>query len=200
MRLTKLTNPTTLPLALNSLKRQLRIEEDDTGYDDDLTEIIWDAVEYLECECHITLISTQVRATWDCWPADIVKLPAWPISSIDSITYTDTNGASQTLSSSLYRTNLVQCPAVVMPEIGESWPSLEADSINAVNINLTAGYGAAASDVPRMAQRYLKLLCGHWFLNRESVVTGVVGKEIEMATTSLMHQLRVNEFQEFLNQ
>lgn len=200
MKITKLTNPTTLPTTLNAIRDHLRIEHDEPAYNDELTSLIYTARDYVESETHLTLITTQLRATWDCWPAEIIKIPGWPVSSLDSITYTDTDGTEQTLSSLLYRTNLVQCPATVQPAIDQDWPDLQTDAIQAVNVNFTAGYGSAATDVPYMVQHLIKLLVGHWFHNREAVLTGTIAKPLELAFASLRDELRVNEFQTFLTQ
>lgn len=199
MRLTKITNPTTLPLSLNSLKDHLRIERDESGYDDDLKDLINAAARFIEAETHVTIIATQLRATWDCWPSDVIKLPAWPISAIDSITYTDTDGTDTTLATNLYRSSLVQCPCTVQSAINEDWPILQVDAVDAVNVNLTAGYGAAATDVPDEIKHMLKLLAGHWFKHREAVGMGKTS-QIELAFDALKNIVRVNEFQEFLVQ
>ena len=200
MRLTSLTSPTTLPISLVSIKDHLRIERDESFYDSDLTELIYAARDYIQEETHLTIINTQFSATWDCWPAEKVHIPAWPIVSVDSITYTDVDGNAQTLSTSLYRTSLVQVPAYVIPAISDDWPDLLLDAIDAVNVNFTAGYGTAATDVPYMVRHLFKLLVGHWFKNREAVLTGTVSKQIELAFESLKNIARVNEFEEFLQQ
>jgi len=199
MRLTKLTNPQTLPISLEAVKTHLRIELDESGYDADLTDLIRVAAEWIEAETHLTLVSTQLRATWDCFVADVIKLPMWPISTVDSVTYIDTAGASQTLSTSLYRTSLVQCPATIQPAISTDWPETLVDGINTVSVNVTAGYGVAAVQ-PHLVRHLLKLLVGHWFKNREAVLVGSISKEIELAVESLKNLTRVNEFVEFLEQ
>jgi uncharacterized phiE125 gp8 family phage protein len=199
LRLTKLTNPTTLPISLNDVKDHIRVERDESSYDEDLTELIYAAQEYIEDETHLTLITTQLRATWDMWPAVRIKVPGWPVSAIDSITYTDVDGNAQTLSDSLYRTSLVQCPATVIPAIDQDWPDLQVDAIDAVNINFTAGYGTAATDQPYMIRHLLKLLVGHWFKHREAVGSSM-SHEVELAFRSLRNQTWVGEFEEYLIQ
>ena len=196
MRVTKLTDPTTLPVSLSDVKDHLRIEQDEIDLDNDLTELLRAASAYVEAEIHATLITTQFMAVWDCFPADAIKIPGWPVASIDSITYTDTDGATTTLSSSLYRTKLVQTPAMIIPAISEDWPDTLADSVDAVTVTFTAGYGAAATDVPYMIRAMIKLLVAHWFKNREAV--GKSNVTIKLAFDALRNQLRVNEWERFL--
>ena len=198
MRLTKVTDPTTLAVARSDVKDHLRIEQDEIDYDNDLDELIYAASAYVIEETHHTLINTQFTAKWDCFPGDALKIPAWPIVSIDSIQYTDVDGATQTLSSSLYRTELVQCPATIRPAIDEDWPDTLADAIDAVTVTFTAGYGTAATDVPYMFRSMIKLLVAHWFKHREAI--GASNTPIKLAFNALRDQVRVNEWQEFLKQ
>jgi len=198
VRLTKLTDPTTLAVARSDVKDHLRIEQDEVDYDNDVDELIYAAMAYVMEETHHTLITTQYTAKWDSFPGDILKIPAWPIISIDSIQYIDTDGATQTLSPALYRTELVQCPATIRPAIDDDWPDTLADAIDSVTVTFTAGYGAAATDVPYMFRSMIKLLVGHWFKHREAI--GSSNTPIKLAFNALRDQVRVNEWQEFLNQ
>jgi uncharacterized phiE125 gp8 family phage protein len=198
VRLTKVTDPTTLPVARADVKDHLRIEQDEIDFDSDLDELIYAAGKYVEDSIHHTLITTQYTAKWDCFPGDILKIPGWPIASVDSIQYKDVDGATQTLSSSLYRTELVQCPATIRPAIDEDWPDTEADAIDAVTVTFTAGHGSAASDVPYQIRSMIKLLVAHWFKHREAV--GSSNTKIKLAFDALRNHMRVNEWEEFLKQ
>ena len=198
MRLTKVTDPTTLPLALNDLKDHLRIERDELDYDDDLTLLIRTAGRYIEDDCHVTLITTQYTAKWDDWPGDRLCVPGWPVSAIDSIQYVDVDGNTQTWSDTLYRTELVQCPATILPEINEDWPVTQADAIDVVTLTFTAGYGAAATDVPYQIQSMIKLLASHWFKHREAV--GSSNVPYKKSYDAIRDHMRVNEWLEFLEQ
>ncbi len=199
MRLTKLTTPTTLAISLADVKDHLRIERDESGYDDDLTELIYTAMEFVEAETHLTLINTQFTAVWDDFPGDKMKIPGFPIVTVDSIAYTDTDGNSATWASSKYRTSLVQTPCTVQPAIGEDYPDVQVDAIDAVALTFTAGYGTAATDQTRTVRHLLKLIISHWFKERESVGT-VPTHRVRMAFDSLKHHARVNEWEGFLVQ
>jgi len=69
-----------------------------------------------------------------------------PLSSVTSITYTDIDGATQTLAASQYVVDSISRPARIEEAYGVTWPSTR-DQMNAVKIRFVAGYGAAA-DVP----------------------------------------------------
>jgi uncharacterized phiE125 gp8 family phage protein len=194
MKITKLTNPTTLPVTLASIKDHLRIETVETVYDNDLTELIRTASEWVEANCHITLITKSIACYFDKFD-EVVKLPVYPVSAVSSVTYYDESGTSQTLIG--YQVDLLDIPAKLYPAIGGQWPETEEGRINGIVVTVTAGYGAADTNVPNLARHLMKLLVGHWFKNREAVLTGVVSKEIEFAANELQKMVRVNEFEWF---
>lgn len=197
MRLQQMTSPTALQVSLNALKDHLRIEREDATQDDDLRELLSAAVAYLQDVCHIQLINTQYKAYWDRFPScgERLRVPLWPVVTIDSLTYYDTDGVSQTISD--YQSDLVSAPATLRPAIYEVWPDTQCEKVNAVTLTFTAGYGTAATSIPPMVRHAIKLLVAHWYRNRESVLIGAISKPIEFALESLISQCRVNEFESF---
>jgi uncharacterized phiE125 gp8 family phage protein len=193
------TRSTTLPVSLNSVKDQLRINRDEPDHDADLTNLILAARDWIEDEIHQTLITTSQSATWDEWPGERIYLPAWPVDSITSVSYTDVDGTTQTLSSALYRTSFTSYPAYVMPAIDEDWPDLLLDAIDAVTITWSAGYGSAETDVPEMIQHLIRVLVAEWFYNREGT-TEMNVNELPFAIRAMIYQVRVNEWQRFRSQ
>jgi uncharacterized phiE125 gp8 family phage protein len=103
-------------------------------------------------------------------------LPKPPIASITSVTYVDTDGATQTWSSALYQTDLPSGPtaepARILPAYNESYPSTRAQ-MNAVTVRFVAGYGVDGSYVPEDIKLGMHMLIGHWYEQREAVVVGV---------------------------
>jgi len=95
-----------------------------------------------------------------------IILPYAPLISVDSITYVDTDGATQTLSSSLYKVDNISEPARIMPAYGTTWPATR-NEINAVQITLTAGWSNAAS-VPQPIKSWMLLRIAAMYENRES--------------------------------
>lgn len=77
-----------------------------------------------------------------------ITLPLPPLQSVDEITYTDGDGATQTLASSKYTVGENgDGDAFIVPAYDESWPSTRAVP-NAVKVTFSAGFGDAATDVP----------------------------------------------------
>lgn len=101
-----------------------------------------------------------------------------PVRSVDSITYTDTNGTTQTLDPSQYKLDTVSEPCRIVPAYGTTWPGTR-NEINAVTVNFTCGYGAAGGDaaasalaVPESIKSWIKLRIGAMYENREEVALG----------------------------
>lgn len=83
-----------------------------------------------------------------------IRLP--PLQSVTSITYTDGEGAEQTLDTSLYTVDAASIPARIVPAYGTTWPTTR-EQPNAVRVRFVAGYGAASA-VPQCVK--------HWMLTR----------------------------------
>ena len=86
---------------------------------------------------------------------DIIYLPKGKCTVCATITYTDTNGDSQTLTkdTDYYLHNNGDKPRL---EAINSWPSTK-DIKDAISFDFTAGYGAAAANVPNNISLATKL-------------------------------------------
>lgn len=147
------TPPVATPVSLTEVKRQLQI----VGNDDDelLLRLIYVAAETIRDNCKIAMITETRRLTLDRFPCEIRPDRA-PLIAVTSITYSDTNETTQTLSSSLYTVDTQSRPGRIIPAYGESWPTTLYHE-NAVAVTYTAGYGSAPSSVP-YALRHAVLL------------------------------------------
>lgn len=163
-------------------------------YDGDLVDLVRTANEWIESNCHLTLISAEYICYFDSFPeSGALKLPLSPVTAIEEIFYYDVNGVSVELET--FQTDLIDIPAKLYPAINATWPATQAGKINAVSVELTAGYGANETFVPNLAKHLIKLLVAHWFKNREAV--GTASKEIEFSAAELIKMLRRNEFEAF---
>ena len=99
-----------------------------------------------------------------------IYLEKTPIQSIDSVTYLDLSGATQTMPATDYAVDLTGTLARITPRFGKVWP-ITLPQIGAVAVNFTAGYGAPA-DVPEGLKSWMKLRIGSLYENREDVLTG----------------------------
>lgn len=110
-----------------------------------------------------------ITATWalylDCFPWDeTIWLPRGPWQSTGfSIAYLDTDGDSQSVSSSDYR--LDTNSGRVTPAYRETWPSTR-DVTAAITVTFKSGYGDDADDVPDGIKQAIKTLALDCYVNR----------------------------------
>lgn len=162
-RLTVVTAATEEVVSLDQAKQHLRVDDET---DDALIEgLIAAAREYCETATRRQFVSTTYALRMDNLPTEIV-LPKPPLVSVSSITYVDSAGATQTLSSSLYTVNQHREPGVIVPAYQATWPTVRGHT-NDVVIQFVAGYGAASA-VPKAAKQAILLLIGTWYENREA--------------------------------
>jgi len=127
----------------------------------EIASLITDARRAAEGILDRALITQTWELTLDRFPfysADNTRseilLPRPPLQSVTSITYTDIDGATQTLASANYKVDTIGEPGRVVPAYGLSWPSTR-NEINAVTVRYVCGYGAAAT-VPADIVRWMK--------------------------------------------
>ena len=191
MRLTLVSAPATEPLTVAEAKLHLRVDVSD---DDALiTSLIVAARQHVENFTRRALITQTWDVLMDRFCGDEIVLPKAPVSAVGSIKYYDTSGALQTWSSDEYLTEFPvgpqAGPARITPISGVAFPSTQ-DRIGAVQIRITAGYGAASA-VPDGLKAAMRLLIGHWYGNREAVVTGAIATDLPQAIDSLLWPFKV---------
>lgn len=162
------TAPAADPVALADVKAHMNISHTDD--DAMLAEYIDTAVSFLDGRDGYlgrALVTQVWTMTLPAFPAEIV-LPLPPCASVDAITYVDREGALQTLAPASYDVSGLDSAdtARIMPADGESWPDT-AVKPEAVTVEFTAGYGAAA-DVPAPIRHALKEHVSRLYENRET--------------------------------
>ncbi len=175
MHLSLVTAPTVEPLSVLDAMAQCRVESaDDPNTAAQLTACIGAARRRGELETRRAWNNQVWRLVGDDFPCGEIRVPRPPLRSVDSITYYDATGTQQTLAASAYQVVIPSGPHAgrgrIAPAIGTSWPTVQAERIGGVVIEFTAGYGPAASDVPADLVAGLRMLVGHLWENRESVV------------------------------
>ena len=177
------TPPAIEPVTLQEAKLNLRV---DFNEDDSLiTNIIAEARAYVEQVTRRQLIT----ATWTLyhsfrWPPEII-LPRPPLVSVASIKYTDGSGVTQPLEESEYKVTTANEPAVVRPTYQHYWPEILPE-LDSICVEYQAGYGAAASSVPRPLYRAIHLMIAHLYDRREPTISGTIINTVPMAFKSLV--------------
>lgn len=138
-------------------------------------------------------IGEQVLELVDCGFGND-RLPYPPAVSITSVVYLDRAGVETTMPAEDYRLML---NGSVAPVAGQSWPVVSGEAeAEAVRIRYVAGYPVTGgeepvSTVPVAIKQAILLLIGHWYANRETVVTGTITAQVPFAVEALLSTYRV---------
>lgn len=184
-RLTIVAAPAAEPLSTADAKTQLRV---DTSADDSFIDVLVQvARERVELEARRALITQTLKLTLDRWPAHgVFELPRPPLQSVTSLDYIDSDGNSTAWGSSNYIVDTTANQLVVKSNV--SYPSVTLQRRAGISITYVAGYGNAETDVPERYIHAVRLLIGHYYENRESVVIGqgVVSLQLPDAVKNLI--------------
>lgn len=183
MGLSVLVAPTEWPISVQNAKEHCK--KDDADDDSLLQSYIVAATAIIESDTDRTIPETTYRLTLEGW-SDEIKLPKPPLVSVTSISYVDSNGATQTLSPNLYYVDTTTPQGRIVLKPNQSWPAL-GQANYPVTITFIAGY--STSNMPDAAKHIIRLLVSSWNENREAV-TDTSLSVVPMAVDALLDTLR----------
>lgn len=178
--LNRTVEPSIEPVSLEEAKLHCRI--DDGSDDAVLSSFITAARIWAEDFCRRSFITSTWELSLDEFPGcdEEIRLERPKIIAVSSITYIDTGGTTQTLSSSLYRSDVKSTPGRVTPVAGTVWPATQCDTTNTVTITFTAGYGSTAASVPQPIRTAIAIIAATLSENRENVNIGNIVNTIPL--------------------
>lgn len=190
MGLRLITGPTGSPVSLAEAKAHLRVY----GSEDDglIVSYLLAAVQKAERDTNLLLASQTWELTLDRFPAETgsaageLRIPRAPVQSITSITYVDSAGATQTVTSTDYVLDKDVQPARVVPAFGKVWPTPRVQA-SAVTVRFVAGH----TQIPEPIRAAILLIVGHLYENREAVIVGQAPSELPMGVEALLYPYRV---------
>lgn len=183
------TAPAQEPVSLSEAKTHLRY--DDSDEDSLILRLIENGRRLIESYTSRQLVTATWKMHMDCFPRGDIQIRKCPVASVSSITYSDTNGSSQTWSSSNYQTDLVSYPARIRPEYNVVYPSTRLGKFNAVTVQFVAG--EAVSAVPKQAKQAILIYVGHLFEHRE-LVGNAAFYELPFAFQALVDSLKWTDY------
>lgn len=147
------TAPTTTPVTRAEAMAHCRVvDEGESSY---IASLIEAAKGYAERVTGRQLIT----ATWYYYLSEFdgdIRVPLPPLQSVTAITYTDTAGASQTLTATTdYEVHTEEEPGLIVPAYGKLWPATYPMP-NVIRIEFIAGYGAASAVPAEIKQAILE--------------------------------------------
>lgn len=191
MALKLYTAPAAEPISTADARTHCRV--DDTTDNTYLDALVAAAREHCEMFTGRAFITQTWELYLDEFPADgVIRIPKPPTASITHVKYYNVDGTLTTIDAADYSLDTVNEPARLTPAYGEVWPQTLCIP-NAVVVRFVCGYGAAGSAVPASIIHAMKLLVGHWYENREQVLTGTIASNLPMAVESLLWGNRVLE-------
>ena len=184
------------PVSLDAAKLHLRVD----GNDEDslIGNLIAAARQHIEDRTGLALVPTEVTAYLDAMPAQsrgcgasVLGLPVAPFAELLSFSYLDAFGAEQTLAAGDIRAGHMACRSYLAVKSGQ-WPQA-LRTPGAITVGYIAGFGIgedydyqATAELPAPLAQAMLLLIGHWYKNRESVVTGAIAVNLPQAVDALI--------------
>lgn len=155
------TAPAAEPMTLAQAKAHLRVDED--SQDALISAHIATARAHIERVAGIRLYTQTLILRCSDW-ADLANLPVAPIQSV-VVTYTDTAGATQTLSAAVYEDRLYGLEPGLALKFNQVWPDIRQGTL--ITVVAVAGFGDASAQEPAILQA-MRLLIGDFFSFRET--------------------------------
>ena len=157
--------PVIEPVTVSEVKSQAMIASSVSHHDSLILQLITEARQTVEMLANRSLITQTRRQFYDTLPHEMY-LRYGPAVSVSSITYADSQGTSQTLSSSLYTLDAQSIPARICEAFNQTFPSA-AIALNSCYVTYVAGYGSETNLVPMIYRRSIQMLAAYRFTHRE---------------------------------
>jgi uncharacterized phiE125 gp8 family phage protein len=180
-----ITAPALEPVTLSEAKLHVRV--DGSTEDALITALIVAARQLVEEQSGLALITQTWEIRLDAWPA-LLYLPRAPLLGVTSVTYTDDAALTATLAATAYTLRTGTQPGSLLFD-ADLLPTVTLADVAGVKVRYTAGYGAAAANVPQAIRQAILLLVGHWYANREAVGAGTLAP-LPMAVDALLAPYR----------
>ena len=150
--------PSTHPVTFPQIKRHLRLDHaEDDEYLDELTQT---ATLHVEAATGQSLITRTMRQYINELPdGHCIELTVWPIKFIKEVRGYDFDGTPTVLNSSSYKLDNCSCPSVLMINQDISFQAIS----NGLEVDMIAGYGDTAVDIPSNISRAILVLIAHWY-------------------------------------
>ncbi|MCK1460908.1 phage head-tail connector protein [Bradyrhizobium sp. 2] len=187
------------PVTLAELKKH--VQAADFADDDAQLEIFLDAaIDFVAGRTSLTLRRSTWRVDRCDWWSGCLQILLTPVRDV-AVKYLDAVGAEQTVAADLYRWERTALGNAEIRFLDAfTSPAVKADTFNAVQIELEAGFDqdpnmTGAGDDPELefpprARQAVLMLAASWYRNREAVAEADL-KVVPLAAEALMGQLRV---------
>lgn len=181
MSITRTTEPAIEPVTVEEGKAHLRV----TGNAEDsyIAGKIRDARIFVENYTRRSLITQEWEANFDGFPCSrVITLERSPLQEITSFTYKDADLVSHDVNEDSYLISTKKTPAQIVLRSAFYWPPT-AFEIEVVTVQYRAGYGDSPKSIPGPLIDGILYMLGHFYANREPVITGTRAQVVEIPQT-----------------
>lgn len=186
MSLDLIAGPAVEPVSVAEAKAHMRI--DGNAEDGFIASLITTSRLHVEAALGLALVTQRWLWRFDRWPDEgAVQLPLRPVQSVEAVRILPASGTAATVVSSSYTLDGAGNPARLMPKAALPGPGV---AINGIEMEFTAGFGAAAADVPAPVRQAVLLLVAHWYENREPVAVGAQPVPVPAMVSELLLPFR----------
>ena len=164
-----LTAPAVEPLSLDEAKAFLRVEHTD---DDALiAALAAGSCIHVETQTRRALITQHWRLSFDGWPEEgRIAIRPGPLQEITAARVYDFDGNVRAIDLQSFALDLGASALAFAP-----WAMPQPGRLAAgIELDVTVGYGDAATDVPEPLRQAIRLLIAHWYENRGLAAIGTV--------------------------
>lgn len=156
--------PAVEPVSLAEAKAHLRIAH--TDEDDLIGKLIVAARRHLELETGLVFVTQGWSCFRDAWPpGSAVPLPLAPVQAVGDVKVYGEDDVASIVDPAHYFLDNVSRPPRLILRGQRLWP-IPGRFGNGIEIEVTAGFGNAASDVPQPLREAMLLLVAHWYGHR----------------------------------
>lgn len=188
MSLVMTSGPAVEPITLAEAKALARIDGD--AEDALIQSLIITSRLHIEAALGLALVTQSWRLSLDVWPAgDTLDLPLRPVAAVTAVRVLAADGQATVLAPERYRLDADSAVPRLVRAAG-SWPA-PGRARNGIEIELTAGYGDTAADIPQPIRHALLLLLVHWYEHRDPIEIGQPSTRIPPAVSALLEPYRI---------
>jgi len=156
--------PALEPVSLAEAKAHLRISHADE--DALISTLIAVARRHAEAQTGLVFVSQGWRHFRDDWPEDgVVELPLAPLLSVDEVAVYGDDDLKAVIDPAHYYVDAASRPPRLLLRGSRVW-ARPGRIGNGIAIEVTAGFGSTAADVPEPLRQALLQLVAHWYEHR----------------------------------
>lgn len=143
------SEPAAEPVNLIEAKQHIRVDADVTDDDGLIASYVAAVREDVEEHIGRGLVTQTWRLWLEDWPEEReIRIPWPPLQKVDSVTYIDEDGVTQTMSSSDYIVDTVSEPGRIVLTDDADWPSATLRAGPAIAVQFVSGYATPFTAAP----------------------------------------------------